>query len=277
MATSSDRANPSLHDIDLDLFLLRHVDGKRHKRLTAFTHMVTPKKQSYFRQRVPAGIYSLITYTSSAWFDSKAPQNGYDKKAFSREKLAKNSSAFKDPNLVELSDQYEEALSDIFEMIDLNGDGVVDREEFGIFALRTTGEELKDADWHVVTTTFCWGKDYLDKEAFLQLHRMEVRDSNEEELKDVWLTLASMGYNFDLSLDKAIVFSLNVGCSDGEPIIAATHIKPTSRLIEKCISRAAVEGDDYEQLEDGILLHKFTTPNRRCLVLQNTVRQITCQ
>ncbi|GAU95691.1 hypothetical protein RvY_07270-2 [Ramazzottius varieornatus] len=246
MATSSDRANPSLHDIDLDLFLLRHVDGKRHKRLTAFTHMVTPKKQSYFRQRVPAGIYSLITYTSSAWFDSKAPQNG-------------------------------EALSDIFEMIDLNGDGVVDREEFGIFALRTTGEELKDADWHVVTTTFCWGKDYLDKEAFLQLHRMEVRDSNEEELKDVWLTLASMGYNFDLSLDKAIVFSLNVGCSDGEPIIAATHIKPTSRLIEKCISRAAVEGDDYEQLEDGILLHKFTTPNRRCLVLQNTVRQITCQ
>ncbi|GAU95689.1 hypothetical protein RvY_07270-3 [Ramazzottius varieornatus] len=102
---------------------------------------------------------------------------------------------------------------------------------------------------------------------------MEVRDSNEEELKDVWLTLASMGYNFDLSLDKAIVFSLNVGCSDGEPIIAATHIKPTSRLIEKCISRAAVEGDDYEQLEDGILLHKFTTPNRRCLVLQNTSTQ----
>lgn len=43
MATSSDRANPSLHDIDLDLFLLRHVDNNRHKRLTAFTHMVTPQ------------------------------------------------------------------------------------------------------------------------------------------------------------------------------------------------------------------------------------------
>ena len=43
-----------------------------------------------------------------------------------------------------------EALGDIFEMCDLDGNGLMSRAEFGWFNFRTSGEEMADEEWEVV-------------------------------------------------------------------------------------------------------------------------------
>ena len=42
------------------------------------------------------------------------------------------------------------ALVDIFELVDLDGNGTLSREEFNIFQLRTSGEAVDDDAWEVV-------------------------------------------------------------------------------------------------------------------------------
>ena len=43
-----------------------------------------------------------------------------------------------------------DALSDIFDMCDLTGNGLWSREEFRLYNLLTSDQELDDAEWQVV-------------------------------------------------------------------------------------------------------------------------------
>ncbi len=43
-----------------------------------------------------------------------------------------------------------EALEDIFDVCDLDGNGLMSREEFNWFNIRTSGEEVADEEWEVV-------------------------------------------------------------------------------------------------------------------------------
>ncbi len=45
---------------------------------------------------------------------------------------------------------FREALSDIFEVCDLDGNGRMNKEEFNWFNFRTSGEEVADEEWEVV-------------------------------------------------------------------------------------------------------------------------------
>lgn len=41
-------------------------------------------------------------------------------------------------------------LTDIFEMFDLNGDDLLSRDEFSLYNLRTSGQEVADPEWEAV-------------------------------------------------------------------------------------------------------------------------------
>ena len=43
-----------------------------------------------------------------------------------------------------------EALTEIFNMSDLDNDGLLSREEFSLYNLRVSGEEVNDEEWEVV-------------------------------------------------------------------------------------------------------------------------------
>ena len=45
---------------------------------------------------------------------------------------------------------FRDALNDIFDMCDLTGNGLWSREEFRLFNLLTSDQELDDAEWQVV-------------------------------------------------------------------------------------------------------------------------------
>ncbi len=52
-----------------------------------------------------------------------------------------------------------EALDDIFDVCDLDGNGLMSRDEFNWFNIRTSGEEVADEEWEVVEGE---GSEYLD-------------------------------------------------------------------------------------------------------------------
>ena len=49
-----------------------------------------------------------------------------------------------------LSYPNREALTEIFNMSDLDNDGLLSREEFSLYNLRVSGEEVNDEEWEVV-------------------------------------------------------------------------------------------------------------------------------
>jgi Ca2+-binding EF-hand superfamily protein len=44
---------------------------------------------------------------------------------------------------------FREALAEIFDQCDLNRNGTLSREEFNLYNLRTSGEEVADEEWEV--------------------------------------------------------------------------------------------------------------------------------
>ena len=48
------------------------------------------------------------------------------------------------------------ALEEIFEMSDLDGNGLLSREEFNWFNIRTSDEQVADDEWQVVEGNACF-------------------------------------------------------------------------------------------------------------------------
>ena len=46
-----------------------------------------------------------------------------------------------------------EVLGEVFDLCDLDGNGLLNRNEFNLFNLRTSGEEVADEEWEVVEGT----------------------------------------------------------------------------------------------------------------------------
>ncbi len=43
-----------------------------------------------------------------------------------------------------------DALAHVFELCDLDGNGFMSKEEFSMFNLRTSGDQMSDEEWSVV-------------------------------------------------------------------------------------------------------------------------------
>ncbi|MEQ2170462.1 hypothetical protein GOODEAATRI_000518, partial [Goodea atripinnis] len=130
-----------------------------------------------------------------------------------------------------------EVLSEIFEVIDLDGNGLLSLEEYNFFELRTSGEKCdKDAwtvckgnhqqnanmksidrDEHIKVLiihpyeygpeNFDMRKNQLTRQGFMELNMMEATEKDGDPA-DLWVTLESMGYNRMLEL-------VEVGCTQG--------------------------------------------------------------
>ena len=72
---------------------------------------------------------------------------------------------------VALTPQFEAVLTNIYEQVDLDGNGTLSRTEFNLFNWRTSGEEVQDDEWQVVKENFGMKNGELTLEGFLQLHQ----------------------------------------------------------------------------------------------------------
>ena len=73
-----------------------------------------------------------------------------------------------------LTPQFETVLANIYNQVDLDGNGTLSRTEFNLFNWRTSGEEVQDDEWQVVKDNFGMKNGELTMEGFLQLHQGRI-------------------------------------------------------------------------------------------------------
>lgn len=91
-------------------------------------------------------------------------------------------------------------LMNVFDMFDVNSDGLLERDEVNFFNVCTGDEELRDEDWTLLQSHFHFRDSAMPLKAFLDMHQMEADSFDDAQLTDMWTSLLLLGYNRQLSL-----------------------------------------------------------------------------
>lgn len=104
----------------------------------------------------------------------------------------------------------------------------LDRQEYNLWTIRTTGEEITDDDWlsirgemsisseNVLANYFSLLEhshldrdENISRDKFLKLNDFEVQNKDTTE-QDLWTGLKSLGFNYELKIDMVcyLIFSL---------------------------------------------------------------------
>ena len=94
---------------------------------------------------------------------------------------------------VKLTKEFRIVLKEIFQQVDLDGNGHLNRQEFNLYNWRTSGEEVQDDEWEVVHHNFDVEGDELTLNGFLALHQLEASD-NGGEADHLWMSFEALRF-----------------------------------------------------------------------------------
>ena len=169
-----------------------------------------------------------------------------------------------------LSPEFKTVLTEVFNMVDLDGSGSLSREEFNLFNWRTSGEEIADEEWEVVEENFPLKNGELSLEGFQTLHQMEAQDNNGDP-GELWVTLSSMGYNNQLEQDGSASYTLVVSSSSPARLVVS-GVKSGGLILEKTMIRSTMDGCKDPVKVPGssnIWIYQQNYPDGGSVVIQN--------
>ncbi|XP_043346848.1 EF-hand calcium-binding domain-containing protein 7 isoform X1 [Dermochelys coriacea] len=166
--------------VDTALYVLKENETQENLQLISFTE-ARNKEMFRWKGEVGSGIYWLIPFTTGCRLKKIKKQITGEAKLVYRDE---------DGELA-LTKEFKAALSDIFEMIDLDGNGLLSLEEYNFFELRTSGEKCDEEAWAVCKENFDTKKNELTRQGFMDLNLMEAND-REGDPSDLWVTLLSL-------------------------------------------------------------------------------------
>ncbi|XP_035882110.1 EF-hand calcium-binding domain-containing protein 7 isoform X3 [Phyllostomus discolor] len=169
-----------------------------------------------------------------------------------------------------LTKEFRSTLSDIFEVIDLDGNGLLSLEEYNFFELRTSGEKCDEDAWAVCRENFDTKKNELTRQGFMDLNLMEAND-REGDPRDLWVTLLSMGYNKALELTEACPFVIDVYADKCKPRIKAVHMEPCSGQLEKAVCKSVLSKGDAKVMDgnENVIVHTHKCDTWITSVIEN--------
>ncbi|XP_023328864.1 EF-hand calcium-binding domain-containing protein 7 [Eurytemora carolleeae] len=178
-------------------------------------------------------MYTIIPYTTGAVLRKAKPKDGSEpKEIISR------------TDKIGLSDEFREVLTEIFDLVDLDENGTLSREEFNLFNWRTSGEQIADEEWEVVEENFPLKNGELTLEGFNTLHLMEAEE-NSGDSTELWVTLQSMGYDRNLAQSGSAGYRLTVSSSSVDPpALEISGLKSGGLILEKTMIRSVMEGSE---------------------------------
>ncbi|XP_005204564.1 EF-hand calcium-binding domain-containing protein 7 isoform X1 [Bos taurus] len=169
-----------------------------------------------------------------------------------------------------LTKEFRSTLSDIFEVIDLDGNGLLSLEEYNFFELRTSGEKCDEDAWAVCRENFDTKKNELTRQGFMDLNLMEAND-REGDPRDLWVTLHSMGYNKALELTEACPFVIDIYADKCKPRIKAVHMEACSGQLEKAICKSVLNKGNAKVMDgyENIIIYTYKRDTWITAVIEN--------
>ena len=249
---------PGLYDVsiqspvDCHVFLFRILNDEANSpdRKLRFV-----SRFSSAQVRLESGSYLAIPFTAGCRLKKRAKNQRRDEE---KAKLVDEKSR--------LTDEFKNALIEIFTQVDLDGNGTLSRTEFNLFNWRTSGEEVQDEEWNVVLENFPMINGELTLDGFLQLHQMEAEDNSGE----LGITLNAMGFDAsELLQDEAAVFTLRIQFEERVEM-NVSGLRSGGSALDKAMIKCVMDGGGKVEVDDHVTLFRDDDRSRSSsFVVQN--------
>ncbi|XP_071421333.1 EF-hand calcium-binding domain-containing protein 7 [Pithys albifrons albifrons] len=245
--------------VDTALFILKENETQEDLQLVSFTDL-QDKEVCGWRGELGPGLYWLLPFTTGCRLRKrKAPIPG------EAELLHRD----EDGELA-LTEEFRAALLDVFETIDLDGNGLLSLEEYNFFELRTSGEKCDEEAWAVCKENFEMKRNELTRQGFLDLTLMEATDP-EGDPRDLWVTLLALGYNKALERTEACPFGIAVLAERCRPRLRAVCLEPGGPQLSRALCSSVLCQGQPRALQgaEHTLLHTLRAGRRVTSVIEN--------
>uniref|UniRef100_A0A1A7WZT4 EF-hand calcium-binding domain-containing protein 7 n=1 Tax=Iconisemion striatum TaxID=60296 RepID=A0A1A7WZT4_9TELE len=251
--------------VDTALFVMSGGQTKEDSTLVAFTES-KDKEKYVWKGELNAGTYVLLPFTSGCKLKKQAKKHVPNK---SVELVYKTNTGDLD-----LTRELREVLSDIFEAIDLDGNGLLSLEEYNLFELRTSGEKCDEEAWAVCKENFDMRKNQLTRQGFMELNLMEATEKDGDPA-DLWVTLESMGYNRMLELVEACPFQVDVYCEASQPSVQPLSVDSGPKLLNQAILRSITSRTGAKALRgnENVFIYTYRGEHRISSLIANKTNQ----
>nr|XP_003411092.1 EF-hand calcium-binding domain-containing protein 7 [Loxodonta africana]XP_010589517.1 EF-hand calcium-binding domain-containing protein 7 [Loxodonta africana]XP_023405273.1 EF-hand calcium-binding domain-containing protein 7 [Loxodonta africana] len=223
--------------VDTALYILKENESHANLQLVCFTELRNREVFGWTGELGP-GMYWLIPFTTGCKLKKEIKPITEEAQLVYRDEMGE----------LFLTKEFRSTLSDIFEIIDLDGNGLLSIEEYNFFELRTSGEKCDEDAWAVCRENFDTKKNELTRQGFMDLNLMEAND-REGDPSDLWVTLHSMGYNKALELTEACPFVISAYAEKCKPRIKAAHMEGCSGQLEKTICKSVLNKGDAKVMD----------------------------
>ncbi|KAJ4943217.1 hypothetical protein JOQ06_005722 [Pogonophryne albipinna] len=217
-----------------------------------------------WKGELDAGTYYLLPFTSGCRLKKRS------KKSLSIKSIELVYRT--DTGELDLTRELREVLSDIFEVIDLDGNGLLSLEEYNFFELRTSGEKCDKDSWAVCKENFDMRKNQLTRQGFMELNLMEATEKDGDPA-DLWVTLEAMGYNRMLEL--ACPVQLDVHCEGTQPAIQPLSLDSGPKLLIQALQKSITAKTGAKALrgQDNVFIYTYRGEHRISSLIANKANQ----
>ncbi|KAF1631985.1 EF-hand calcium-binding domain-containing protein 7, partial [Eudyptes filholi] len=245
--------------VDTALYILKENETQENLQLVSFTEQQN-KEMFGWKGELGSGIYWLLPFTTGCRLKKVKTQFTGEAKLVYRGE---------DGELA-LTKEFRAALLDIFETIDLDGNGLLSLEEYNFFELRTSGEKCDEEAWAVCKENFDMKKNELTRQGFMDLNLMEAND-REGDPSDLWVTLLSLGYNKALEMTEACPFVIDIYAEKCKPRIKAIYLEAGSWQLNRAICKSVVNKGEAKVMDgcENIIIYTYKAGKRITSVIEN--------